>query len=92
MSGGNKWGKVSSVHPSIYRIGKPFALAPKKSSNKNDNNLHTMQRVSDNEYPIFRHINLFKCMAVRAMSGIAGTIDSVEFASVRKIMEIGIGV
>lgn len=30
MSGGNKWGKVSSVHPSIYRIGKPFALAKKK--------------------------------------------------------------
>lgn len=37
-----------------------------------------MQRVSDNEYPIFRHINLFKCMAVRAMSGIAGTIDSCQ--------------
>lgn len=88
----NKWGKVSSVHPSIYRIEKPFASAKKKkNSNKNDDNLHTMQRVSDNEYPIFRHINLFNCMAVRAMSGLAGTIDSVEFASVRKIMEIRIG-
>lgn len=26
----NKWGKVSSVHPSIYRIEKPFASAKKK--------------------------------------------------------------